>query len=65
MSSFNAKAKVLMLELYESMLLTGTVGVRAQVIDTHRNLILDFSIIRDQNHLHVLNAPSLCDTCTL
>lgn len=65
MSSFVAKAKVLIPEINESMLVKGTAGVRAQAMDPQGNLIMDFRIMRDQNQVHVLNAPSPGATCSL
>ncbi len=65
MSSFIAKAKALIPEINESMLVKGTAGVRAQAMDPQGNLIMDFRIMRDQNQVHVLNAPSPGATCSL
>lgn len=65
MSSFIAKAKALIPEINESMLVKGTAGVRAQAMDPQGNLIMDFRITRDQNQVHVLNAPSPGATCSL
>lgn len=65
MSSFIAKAKTLIPEINESMLVKGTAGVRAQAMDPQGNLIMDFRITRDQNQVHVLNAPSPGATCSL
>lgn len=65
MSSFISKAKSLIPEINESMLVKGTAGVRAQAMDPQGNLIVDFRITRDQNQVHVLNAPSPGATCSL
>lgn len=65
MSSFIAKAKTLIPEINESMLVKGTAGVRAQAMNPQGNLIMDFRITRDQNQVHVLNSPSPGATCSL
>ncbi len=64
-SSFIAKAKTLIPDINESMLVKGTAGVRAQAMDPQGNLIMDFRIAREQNQVHVLNAPSPGATCSL
>jgi len=64
-SSFIAKAKKLIPDIDESMLVKGTAGVRAQAMDPQGNLIMDFRIVRKKNQIHVLNAPSPGATCSL
>ena len=43
----------------------GTAGVRAQAISPHGELIMDFNIIKENNQIHVLNAPSPGATASL
>jgi L-2-hydroxyglutarate oxidase len=43
----------------------GTAGVRAQAISPEGDLIMDFKIVREQNQIHVLNAPSPGATASL
>ena len=40
-------------------------GVRAQAIDKNGNLLQDFSIVKTNNSLHVLSAPSPGATSSL
>lgn len=40
-------------------------GVRAQALDINGNLVDDFKIVKSQNHVHVLNAPSPAATSCL
>jgi L-2-hydroxyglutarate oxidase len=47
------------------MLEKGTAGVRAQAVDRGGNLLMDFSVIRKGNQIHVLNAPSPGATASL
>ncbi len=65
MSSFISKAKSLIPDINASMLVKGTAGVRAQAMDPQGNLIMDFRVVREQNQVHVLNAPSPGATCSL
>lgn len=65
MSSFIAKAKIMIPEVEASMLLKGTSGVRAQAMSTEGTLLMDFSIERKGNQIHVLNAPSPGATSSL
>ncbi len=58
MRSFINKARAMMPEISESMLVKGSAGVRAQAIDTSGNLLMDFNINHVGNQVHVLNAPS-------
>jgi len=65
MSSFIAKAKIMIPEVEASMLVKGTAGVRAQAMDPSGKLLMDFNIERDGNQVHVLNAPSPGATSSL
>jgi len=47
------------------MFVKGTAGVRAQAMDPAGKLLMDFNIIRDNNQIHVLNAPSPGATASL
>ena len=56
---FVKKAKNLIPEVEEHMFEdVGTSGVRAQALNNSGKLIMDFSIIKEENTIHVLNAPS-------
>lgn len=65
MSSFIAKAKIMIPEVEASMLVKGTAGVRAQAMDPSGKLLMDFNIERDGNQVHLLNAPSPGATSSL
>jgi L-2-hydroxyglutarate oxidase len=65
MSSFIAKAKIMIPEVEASMLVKGTAGVRAQAMDSKGILLMDFNIERYGNQVHVLNAPSPGATSSL
>ena len=65
MSSFIAKAKVMIPEVEANMLEKGTSGVRAQAISAEGTLLMDFNIERKGNQIHVLNAPSPGATSSL
>jgi L-2-hydroxyglutarate oxidase len=65
MSSFIAKAKIMIPEVEASMLVKGSAGVRAQAMDPAGKLLMDFNIERDGNQVHVLNAPSPGATSSL
>jgi L-2-hydroxyglutarate oxidase len=43
----------------------GTSGVRAQAIRINGELEMDFNIIRENNQIHILNAPSPGATASL
>jgi L-2-hydroxyglutarate oxidase len=43
----------------------GTLGVRAQAISPKGELIMDFHILKENNQIHVLNAPSPSATAAL
>jgi L-2-hydroxyglutarate oxidase len=64
-SLFLKKAKKLIPDINESMFVKGTSGVRAQAMDPSGKLLMDFNIIRDNNQIHVLNAPSPGATASL
>jgi L-2-hydroxyglutarate oxidase len=65
MSSFIAKAKIMIPEVEASMLVKGSAGVRAQAMDPEGKLLMDFNIEREGNQVHVLNAPSPGATSSL
>ena len=58
MSSFLKKAKKLIPDININMIEKGNSGVRAQAMEKNGNLLMDFSIIKENNQIHVLNAPS-------
>jgi L-2-hydroxyglutarate oxidase len=65
-SAFVAKSKKLIPDIEEYMFVKGgTAGVRAQAISPQGNLIMDFNIIKENNQIHVLNAPSPGATASL
>lgn len=64
-SSFIAKAKIMIPEIEASMLVKGSAGVRAQAMDPEGKLLMDFNIEREGNQVHVLNAPSPGATSSL
>ncbi len=43
----------------------GTSGVRAQAISKNGELLMDFKIVREDNQIHILNAPSPGATASL
>jgi L-2-hydroxyglutarate oxidase len=64
--AFVAKSKKLIPEVEEYMFVKGgTAGVRAQAISPQGELIMDFNIIKENNQIHVLNAPSPGATASL
>lgn len=65
MSSFIAKAKVMIPDVESNMLQKGSAGVRAQAMDVDGKLLMDFKIERVGNQIHVLNAPSPGATSSL
>jgi L-2-hydroxyglutarate oxidase len=65
MSSFIAKAKIMIPEVEASMLEKGTAGVRAQAMNKEGALLMDFNILRVGNQVHILNAPSPGATASL
>jgi L-2-hydroxyglutarate oxidase len=65
-SAFVSKSKKLIPDIEEYMLIKGgTAGVRAQAISPQGELMMDFSIIKENNQIHVLNAPSPGATASL
>lgn len=65
-SAFVSKAKKLIPEVEEYMFVKcGTAGVRAQAISPQGELIMDFKIIKENNQIHILNAPSPGATASL
>ena len=65
MSSFIAKAKIMISEVEASMLVNDTAGVRAQAMSAEGIVLMDFNIDREVNQIHVLNAPSPASTSFL
>lgn len=64
--AFVAKAKKLIPDVEEYMFTKGgTAGVRAQAISPQGELLMDFNIIKENNQIHVLNAPSPGATASL
>jgi L-2-hydroxyglutarate oxidase len=64
--AFVAKSKKLIPDVEEYMFVKGgTAGVRAQAISPQGALIMDFNIIKENNQIHVLNAPSPGATASL
>lgn len=64
--AFVNKAKKLVPEIEEYMFeRRGTAGVRAQAVSPEGHLIMDFNIIKENNQIHVLNAPSPGATAAL
>jgi L-2-hydroxyglutarate oxidase len=65
-SAFVAKSKKLIPDIEEYMFVKGgTAGVRAQAISPQGELMMDFNIIKENNQIHVLNAPSPGATASL
>lgn len=64
--SFVSKAKKLIPDAEEYMFKKGgTAGVRAQAMSPDGQLIMDFNIVREDNQVHILNAPSPGATASL
>ncbi len=65
-SAFVSKSKKLIPDVEEYMFVKGgTAGVRAQAISPQGDIIMDFHIIKEDNQIHVLNAPSPGATASL
>ncbi len=65
-SAFIAKSKKLIPDVEDYMFVKGgTAGVRAQSISPTGELIMDFNIIKENNQIHILNAPSPGATASL
>lgn len=43
----------------------GTAGVMAQAVSPGGDLLMDFNIVKENNQIHVLNAPSPGATASL
>ena len=52
-------------EITSDLVMRGNAGVRAQAMSKHGELIMDFKIIKHDNQIHVLNAPSPGATASL
>jgi len=64
--AFVAKAKKLIPDVEDYMFTKGgTAGVRAQAISPQGELLMDFNIVKENNQIHVLNAPSPGATASL
>jgi L-2-hydroxyglutarate oxidase len=64
--AFVAKAKKMIPDVEEYMFEKGgTAGVRAQAMSPEGELVMDFKIIKENNQIHVLNAPSPGATASL
>jgi len=64
--AFVEKAKKMIPDVEEYMFEKGgTAGVRAQAMSPEGELIMDFNIIKENNQIHVLNAPSPGATASL
>lgn len=64
--AFVKKAKKLIPEIEEYMFEKGgTAGVRAQAVSPGGELLMDFNIVKENNQIHVLNAPSPGATASL
>ena len=55
----------MMPEIGNFMLKKGGAGVRAQALDPHGNLLMDFRVEKFENQVHILNAPSPAATAAL
>jgi L-2-hydroxyglutarate oxidase len=65
-SAFVAKSKKLIPDIEAYMFdKGGTAGVRAQAISPQGELLMDFNIVKENNQIHVLNAPSPGATASL
>ena len=64
-SSFLNKARKLIPELRSKDIYSGPSGVRAQAIKNNGELHMDFEIIKKNNQIHLLNAPSPAATAAL
>ena len=65
MSEFVKKAKKLIPDVNSTMFVKGTAGVRAQAMNNNGELLMDFEVIRENNQIHILNAPSPGATASL
>ena len=62
---FLSRLQRLVPSLKEEEIRPGKAGVRAQALGPRGELIDDFKIIRHENFIHVLNAPSPAATASL
>ena len=62
---FIKKAKKMIPDVNSDMFEKGTTGVRAQAVERNGNLLMDFNIVKHNNQIHVLNAPSPGATASL
>lgn len=63
--SFINKARIMMPDISDVMLNSGTSGVRAQAMSPKGELLMDFKIEKMANQIHILNAPSPGATASL
>ncbi|NTV20921.1 MAG: L-2-hydroxyglutarate oxidase [Chlorobium limicola] len=63
--AFLVKAQKMIPDITQDQLVSGTAGVRAQAVAPDGTLVMDFSIIRHDSQIHVLNAPSPGATASL
>jgi L-2-hydroxyglutarate oxidase len=64
--AFVAKSKKLIPDIEAYMFdKEGTAGVRAQAISPRGDLLMDFNVVKENNQIHVLNAPSPGATASL
>lgn len=64
-TAFTQALQKLLPEIQENDLIEGGAGVRAQACDRYGNLIDDFNIVKNNNIIHVRNAPSPAATSSL
>lgn len=64
-SEFLRKARKLVPDIQEKDFIKGSAGVRAQAMNKHGKLLMDFNVIREGRQVHVLNAPSPGATASL
>ena len=62
---FIEKARKMVPDINSNMFSKGNSGVRAQGIDSSGKLLMDFNIIKENNQIHILNAPSPGATASL
>ncbi|MDB4050396.1 L-2-hydroxyglutarate oxidase [Flavobacteriaceae bacterium] len=62
---FIEKAKKMIPDINSNMFVKGNSGVRAQGMDSNGKLLMDFNIIKENNQIHILNAPSPGATASL
>lgn len=62
---FIEKAKKMIPDINSNMFVKGNSGVRAQGMDSNGKLLMNFNIIKENNQIHILNAPSPGATASL